>query len=67
MKKRAKGGGRKSGPLGRKESRSVRLTPDVLAYCEAFGFGELEAAVRRSGKFREWLKSISRNLSDSIE
>jgi hypothetical protein len=57
-------GGKREGagrpaPLGRKEVCSVRLTPDVAAFCRenSDGFAVLEDAVRKSKAFREWLKA----------
>ena len=43
-------------PLGRKEVCSVRLTPDVAAYCREHGFSILEDSIRRTKEFKTWLK-----------
>jgi hypothetical protein len=57
-------GGKRDGagrpaPLGRKETCSVRLTPDVAEFCRQHpdGFTVLEEKLRASKEFREWLKS----------
>ena len=57
-------GGKREGagrpaPLGRKEVCSVRLTPDVAAFCRQHpdGFVVLEEKLRACKEFREWLKA----------
>lgn len=57
-------GGKREGagrpaPLGRKETCTVRLTPDVTEFCRQHhdGFPVLEAKLRASKEFREWLAS----------
>ena len=57
-------GGKREGagrpaPLGRKETCSVRLTPDVAEFCRHHpdGFTVLEEKIRSSKEFREWMKS----------
>lgn len=49
-------------PLGRKVPVGIRLTPDVLEFCQQHpdGFTVLENAVRASKAFREWKKHQQR-------
>jgi len=53
-----KGAGRPA-PLGRKQTCTVRLTPDVAEFCRqhANGFPVLEAKLRQSKEFREWMSA----------
>jgi hypothetical protein len=52
-----KGAGRPA-PLGRKQTCSVRLTPDVAEFCRQHsdGFPVLEATLRQSQEFIDWLE-----------
>jgi hypothetical protein len=57
-------GGKREGagrpaPLGRKETCSVRLTPDVAEFCRQHpdGFTVLEEKLRASKEFRDWMKA----------
>ena len=44
-------------PLGRKETCTVRLTPDAAEFCRQHpaGFPVLEEKLRKSKEFRDWL------------
>ena len=55
-------GGKRDGagrpaPLGRKETCTVRLTPDAAEFCRQHpdGFPVLEKKLRKSKEFRDWL------------
>lgn len=52
-------GAGRSAPLGRKETCSVRLTPDVAKFCRQHpdGFTVLEEKLRASKEFRDWMKA----------
>jgi uncharacterized protein (DUF4415 family) len=45
-------------PLGRKVPVGIRLTPDIVEFCQQHpdGFVALENAVRRLKEFRDWKK-----------
>jgi hypothetical protein len=56
-------------PLGRKETCTVRLTPDVVEFCRQHknGFPVLEEKLRKSKEFREWLAARSRSKESACE